>query len=486
MIASPLSYPVPVPVELPTPSTGDLTRRALRTVGAFGAHLSPPVFRRLAKQDQTGSMALATAMRSAFDDLGATYLKVGQVVASSAGIVGEETASVFRSCLDTGPVVPFSVVRAAVERDLGRPLDEVFASFEPEPVGRASLAVVHRAALRDGRDVAVKVLRPGIEATVAADLALMHPLLGFLSNSLAIEAAGSIHTVVDGLRQQLLEELDLRNELLTMEHHRQLLARDGVAEIVIPRPWPEASSRRVLTMEFLDGVAVDHQSVVDGRGAEVASAMAALVRWWFTSAVRDGTFHGDVHAGNVLALPNGRLGLLDWGIVGRLDGDAHAFFRNVVEASLGNEGAWDAIAAFVVRVYGPQVSDSMGVTPDQLPDVFRAAFRPLLTAPFSSFRLADLMQTMGSQMNTAATRDRPKPSLADSFRHWLELRRQRQVAVDHGGLDTDLNRAMMLLVKQLVYFDRYGHLLLNDQALLDDPSFYAALLAEAPLVVRGS
>src|SRR5205085_3504488 len=139
----------------------------------------------------------AQAMRRAFESLGATYLKLGQIVASSPGMFGEAIATEFRTCLDTGSAVPFDQVRRAVENDLCRPLETMFTSFDPDPIGRASLAVVHRATTLDGCDVAVKVLRPGIEDVIATDLALMTPLFELLADQLGMEIAGSLHMALD-------------------------------------------------------------------------------------------------------------------------------------------------------------------------------------------------------------------------------------------------------------------------------------------------
>src|SRR5204863_5881142 len=131
---------------------------------------------------------------------------------SSPSVLGEDFASAFRGCLDGGAPVPFPEVRAAVEVALGRPLEQAFASFEPAPLAAASIAVVHRATLLDGTPVAVKVLRPGIEELVAADLDLLRPVLYAIARYGAVELAQLMLGVLDGLREQLAEELDLDNE----------------------------------------------------------------------------------------------------------------------------------------------------------------------------------------------------------------------------------------------------------------------------------
>ena len=139
-------------------------------------------------------------------------MKFGQIIASSPGMFGDDVADEFRACLDTGPPVPFPDVRQRVEEDLGLSLRDAFAEFEPEPIGTASIAVVHRARLLDGRTVAVKVLRPEIEHVVATDLDLMQPLLEILVRQTGDQMAGSTLQLLDGFRVQIGEEMDLRNE----------------------------------------------------------------------------------------------------------------------------------------------------------------------------------------------------------------------------------------------------------------------------------
>src|ERR1700689_940933 len=149
---------------LPDPTHRELLRRSRTIAKVVAIHFTPTAFRQLRtiRQGPLPAAQLARPLRKSFQDLGGTFMKFGQIIASSPGMFGDEVADEFRACLDTGPPVPFPEVRQRVEEDLGRPFKSVFAAFETEPIGTASIAVVHRARLHDGRVVAVKVLRPGI------------------------------------------------------------------------------------------------------------------------------------------------------------------------------------------------------------------------------------------------------------------------------------------------------------------------------------
>ena len=133
----------------------------------------------------------ALPLSAAFEELGGTFVKFGQLVASSPGLFGDPLAEAFRSCLDTGPAVAYPEISRLVENELGRRVEDAFEWFDPTPIGRASIAVVHRARLPDGRDVAVKILRPGIDASVAVDLALMAPLFELLTRWTGAQLTGS-------------------------------------------------------------------------------------------------------------------------------------------------------------------------------------------------------------------------------------------------------------------------------------------------------
>ena len=198
-----LGYRPPAPIVLPTPGPRESASRFLR--GAFAlARYTAPEAARLATGRRNGYNPVARALRLACGDLGATYVKFGQFVGSAPDIVGESIAAEFRSCLDSGPPIPFDDVRRTIERDFGRPLRELYADFDETPLAAASIAAVHRARLRSGEDVAVKVLRPGMERLVAADLGVM-TLPVRIAAQQGVDRAMDLLGFLVGLREQVAE-----------------------------------------------------------------------------------------------------------------------------------------------------------------------------------------------------------------------------------------------------------------------------------------
>ena len=198
-------YAPPIPIELPTPGRTLVAQRLIHTLSAGGRFLLPAAGQRLMGGGDSND-SMARAVRLIFQELGATYVKFGQFLGSAPDIVGEKVALEFRRCLDTGPPLTPAAVRTTLEKDLGRPLEQAFAHFEATPFAAASVAVVHRASLLNGQRVAVKVLRPDVDAVVAADLALMQPAARFFGRQ-GSEVAANLFSYLIGLREQVAEEL---------------------------------------------------------------------------------------------------------------------------------------------------------------------------------------------------------------------------------------------------------------------------------------
>lgn len=470
--------PEPHPYPLREPPSVQTAQRAAQLAAAVARHLSPHLARKAAGLRVT-SADIAAPLRRVFDEMGATFSKYGQVIASSPTLFGEEMAAQFRSCLDTGPPVPWRRVVAEVERSLGRPVDEVFSAFERRPLGQASLAVVHKATLLDGRDVAVKVLRPGIERRIATDLALMGALFHNLSGRLGLRALAPFRQVLKGLRGQLREELDLRNEAAVMTYFRELPDSARLPLVTVPEPHHDLSGRRVLVMEFLDGIPVDDLARVEELGYDPTPLVAEVVKAWFMTALRGGIFHGDVHAGNIMLLRDGRLGVIDWGIVGRLTPETHSLFRNLVAGALGDEAAWDVVAGHIAAQWGGLADKRLGVDEAWIAAMLRQQVGNVLTRPFGEISLAELVTApqrevarKRSELRAAQGKARRAPGPRTMMRG---LRR---------SLPSDLppvDRGMLLLGKQLAYFERYGKLYMQETPLLADEEFFASVLASGDL-----
>jgi len=466
------------PLELPRSPRSDLVRRA-REIGLVSSRHFAPLAVRSAITRRIAPDAWARPLRRTFEDLGATFMKFGQLIGSAPGVFGDGVADEFRSCLDTGQPVPFDEVRRVVERDLGMPLDEAFWSFSETPIGRASISVVHKATTRDGRRVAVKVLRPGIEQQVAIDLDLFQPLLELIAKQTGEYAAGQLLAMFQGFRQQIGEELDLRNEARAMTHYGWLLEQVNLQRITVPEVFEELSGRRVLTMEFMDGVPVDDLTTVSSYGYDPAPVVQEVIKGFLLTAIRWGTFHGDVHAGNLLLLPDGRVGVIDWGIVGRLDPQTHQFFRLLIEAALGDESAWPDIARHAQRMYGPVLEQDLGMDHAQVEAFMRMAIEPVLTQPFGQVSLADLLTAPQQKVAEVRGAEAEQLTLRAVYRRFRDQRRIRAAAAAHGVWDSDFERSIFLLSKQLVYFERYGRIFLRDVGLFEDEEFFRAAL-EAP------
>jgi predicted unusual protein kinase regulating ubiquinone biosynthesis (AarF/ABC1/UbiB family) len=465
-------YAPPVPIQLPYVSPAVRARRAAKTLAVFATELGPLLGRRQVLRRDVTAKQTGRALRHAFDQLGSTYVKFGQLIASSPGAFGPDVSNQFRTLLDEGKPVPFYRVRAAVEAAYGAPLEDTFASFEEEPLAAASMAVVHRAVLPDGRNVAVKVLRPGMAERVARDVDIMQPLFKRLG-LWGVDVAGILYRYLAGFRRQVAEELDLRNEARTMLHFRALIEEVGLETIAIPEPIDGMVTEQVLTMEFFDGVAIDDLDAVEELGGDPKPLVRALLDFWFLTGIRYGVFHGDIHAGNLMLLRDGRLGLIDWGIVGVLDDKMHHVFRSFVAAMLGDASAFAEVAEFLQTML-PFVGDEA----DGLLDEARNDISGLLTAPFGTVDLGDMVRD--ARGSTSTIDGETEEQRAARVTRMKRQRRFERQALRSGVADTEFGQANFLLFKQLLYFDRYGKMYLADEALLGNTDLLLKLLAEEP------
>jgi ubiquinone biosynthesis protein len=290
---------------------------------------TPPPVRRLAKLARFGARVPAVpTYAEAFQDIGPAAIKFGQALATRPDLVGEAAAHDLALLQDSLPPAPFDKIKAAIEQGLGKPIGQIFAEVDPEPVGAASIAQVHRAITTEGKLVAVKVLRPNIEEDFAAAIDT------YEWAAAQVEAMGGEvarlrpRMVVATFRQWTNRELDLRQEAASASELRENL--EAESGFFVPAIDWTRTSRRVLTLEWIDGIKLtDRQALIDA-GHDLKSLAAILVRAFLRQAVVDGFFHADLHQGNLFALPDGRLAAIDFGIMGRVDRQARIWLAEIL------------------------------------------------------------------------------------------------------------------------------------------------------------
>jgi len=279
-------------------------------------------------------------------DLGPTFIKLGQILSMRKDLLPADWIAALERLQDRAPVLPYDVVRQAVEDGLGAPVAELFGTFEREPLATASIAQTHVATTPDGERVVVKVQRPGIEGVMRSDLDLLFLMAQVLEASIDEMQLLGVSDVVSQFEQGLLRELDFREELSNLLTARQLL--DPERRVTVPRPHPELSSSTVLSMQLFEGRPL--RELAPGSDAARA-AVEEVVHASCKQVFVDGFFHGDPHAGNILVGPDGTLCMLDLGLVGRLSEGERADLVGLVFATIAGDGA--AIARLLLRMGTP-------------------------------------------------------------------------------------------------------------------------------------
>ncbi len=368
-----------------------------------------------------------------FADLGPTYVKFGQIIASSPGAFGEPLSREFRSLLDSVPPADTAEVHELFKKELGAEPTELFAKFEEQPFASASIAQVHFATLHSGEEVVVKIQRPGIRRRVAADLQILKRFAQLVELA-KLGRRLSAQDVVADFSDNLAEELDFRLEAQSMEAwvsglHGSPLGRN----IRVPQVHWEFTSERVLTMERVHGVRIDDVKEIRKKGFDGTELVKALLFSTFEGGLRHGLFHGDLHAGNLLVDDDGRIVFLDFGIMGRIDPRTRWLLRELIYALLVKKD--HATAGKIVVLLGAVGT----VKPEaQAAKDLKAFAEPLTLTTLGDMSYADI----GKQLST----------LAEAY-------------------DVKLPRELVLIGKQFLYVERYMKLLAPKWQMMSDPQF---------------
>jgi aarF domain-containing kinase len=373
------------------------------------------------------------------EDMGPTFIKFGQIIASSAGMFPDAYVKEFQKVLDRVKPFPFSEVRRTLDEELGAEKAAHLVDIEPKQLASASIAQVHTAKLRDGTPVVIKVQRPGIIARCMADMRLMRMLARVVARMKKnVELANPVG-VVDDFTKTLTEELDFRREAENLDRFNDIMRELAHKHIHAPVPHHEYTTRKVLVMEQFSGLRVDRFEEIRARGIDGEGKLVDGLRAWFQCVVFYGFFHGDVHAGNLMLLDDETIGFLDFGIVGRFDDRERYLVTDYMIAFAS--GNYKRLAEIIVEMAGaPEGLDMDGFIKD-LGDTYR----PLLTLSFGEVNYAEFLPGI---QRTAT-------------RHQMRMPNE-----------------FILITKQLLYFDRYAKALAPKLNVFTDPRLVLGMMQD--------
>ncbi len=338
---------MPGAVGPPEPLLGGRARPRARRLGrlvSVGARRGAAAIRRIGRGERPASAVAAHQMRLAFQDLGPTFVKLGQVISSSPGTFPPVMVDEFAHCQDRVPPEPWSEVAATLAEELG-PRRDHFASVERRPLAAASIAQVHAGELVAGGEVVLKIQRRDLRDVLRQDLRVMMATARAASRLFPSLASINPRGVVEDFANSLDEELDFTVEAGHMERIGQILEGWPVR---IPTVHRDLSSNKVLVMERLAGTKVSDTDRLDELGIDKVALADTILGSLITCALGHGIFHGDGHAGNMLVQDDGTLVLLDFGIVGRLDEPTRATMSRLIAAFV--ERRFDVVAACVIEL----------------------------------------------------------------------------------------------------------------------------------------
>jgi len=291
---------------------GDVVRR----LGMAGALERAGKILHWKEADGLARLEPPARVRRALEEMGPTFIKLGQILATRVDLFPPEWIAEFEKLQDGAPVVPFAEIREQLQQDLGAAPEEVFAWFNPEPLAAASIAQVYRARLPAGDEVIVKVRRPGIRPIVEGDLRLLDRLAAIMDAESEDLRRYRPREVVRQFTLSLRRELDLAAECRSAE--RVMRNFEGYPDIVIPKVFWSWTGERLNVQEYIDGIAGHDLDAIEQAGLDRKKLARCGAQAMFKMMLEDGFFHADPHQGNIFYLPQNRIAFIDFGMVGRL------------------------------------------------------------------------------------------------------------------------------------------------------------------------
>lgn len=301
--------------------------------------------------ENLAQMRTPQRLRCALEDLGPTFIKLGQLMSTRVDLFPPDWIEEFEQLQDHVPPGDFETLRKQVEADLGAPPESLFAQFNEESLAAASIAQVHRATLNDGAEVIVKIRRPGIEETVEADLRLLHRLAHIASQQMPETLRFRLPQLIEQFRRSILLELDLASECRHAERINSNLAaryNPGECPIVIPKVYWQFTGERLNVQEYIEGIPGRDLAAIDRAGLDRHYLAVAGARAVLSTILEDGFFHADPHPGNLFFLPDNRIAFIDFGMVGYLSDRRREQFVGLLYAIVN--GDEEAVADSLVEL----------------------------------------------------------------------------------------------------------------------------------------
>jgi ubiquinone biosynthesis protein len=377
-------------------------------------------------------------VRRVLEELGPSFIKLGQLMSTRADIFPSEHIEELRKLQDSVPPVPYEEIRAVVEKDFAHPMADVFQSFEPECMAAASVAQVHQAVLHTGEKVAVKIVRPGIEKKIREDIRLMYSIAEKLEQKFEMGRKIGFINLTREFERTIFKELDMLTEAGHMERFAGYFKDSD--ELHIPRVHWAHTSRSVLVMEHIDGIKMDQVETIRAHGIDPKAVALIGLRSFSRQLMDFGLFHADPHPGNTIVMYDGRVSLVDFGIMGYLDEENMMQIANIF---LGYaEHDYDMIMDALVDA-GLVHADKIDM------DAFRVDLKDM-SEPF-----------YGRSLKTVSARD-----VYDQV---------MQVVMNH---QIRMPRNYLLLLKTFIQTEALGKILDSDASLLEVTRPYAKALVE--------
>lgn len=355
------------------------------------------------RRKQNQSKSLGMRIREFLEELGPTFIKIGQMASTRPDLIPEDIIKELSSLQDEIAPIPFEDVKQIVEKELGESIDEAFEKFESEPLGVASIGQVHEAKLKNGERVAVKVQRPRVDKQVHTDLEILHELAERAEKRFDWAKQYQITDVVEEFSDAIKDELDYTTEGRNADLMAQQFEDDET--IKIPKIYWDYTSKKVLTMEFVDGTKLDEIDKLKEEGIDLEWLADRVVHTMFYQIFKDGYFHADPHIGNIFAQSSDQVAWMDFGLMGRLSSKMRMHLASLVMAMVKKDSD-DMIKAifkmgiahedvdlhelsgdldrFIIKYHNVPLSDmSLG---QSMTDLFSIAHKHQITIP-SDFTL---------------------------------------------------------------------------------------------------